>query len=351
MNSGTISRLLCSVLALCLSPLACDEETAPSCSGDGGDTISATDSASETATESVSETASETDTEIPMTAWDYENPTTLVWVPIDGGSFMQGTDSNYAHFYHETPAHEVTVPNFEIMKNAVTTSQYAQCVQAQVCVEPFLSVVGDNSAEDCNWLIRERDDHPVNCVDFPLAETFCSWIGGRLPTESEWEFAARSRGKDNEFPWGNEAPNCELSVIHYYEDGCGTGTTWPVCSKTMGNTEQGLCDMAGNVAEWVQDCWFDSYQGNPPRDGSAWDMPFCQCQVLRGGMYSASAARTRLRYCYPPSAGADDVGFRCARDAAANQHVVSFTEPLEYARHERVERMKHAAATQRSQGE
>jgi len=189
-------------------------------------------------------------------------------------------------------------------------------VQAQVCVEPKTYVETDDYLEKCNWLAWGREEHPLNCARFMYAETFCAWIGGRLPTESEWEFAARSRGKDNEYPWGNADPSCDLAVIKNEDgEGCGTGHTWPVCSKPLGNTEQGLCDMSGNVMEWVADCWFNSYEGNPPTDGSAWDMPFCDCQVRRGGAF-LGAIETRYRACDLPSSNDYIYGIRCARDAA-----------------------------------
>jgi len=256
------------------------------------------------------------DAGVPMTPGDYGDPTQLVWAQIDGGTFLQGSESTVGPaVYAETPAHEVTVPTFEMMKTEVTTSQYAQCVLAEVCEEPVVAY-GDGNAQNCNWLWWGREHHPVNCLYVYEASVYCAWLGARLPSESEWEYAARSRGQDNEYPWGDAEPSCDLAIINAgnYQYGCGLGHTWPVCSKTTGNTEQGLCDMAGNVKEWLPDCWHGSYYG-APTDGSVWAAGPCEDNVLRGGGYkhSMEGLRTRLRS-YNPSIGCSDAfGFRCAR--------------------------------------
>ena len=256
------------------------------------------------------------DAGIPMTPADYDAPTPLSWALLYGGTFLQGSESALSPAsYSETPAHDVTMPQFEMMTTEVTTSQYAQCVLADVCVEPLVAY-GDGSAKNCNWLVWGREDHPVNCVNVSEAEAYCAWIEARLASESEWEYAARSCGQDNEYPWGDEDPCCDLAVMNAIDtdDGCDLGHTWPVCSKPAGNTEQALCDMAGNVKEWVQDCWYRDYYG-APTDGSAWVVGSCEDNVLRGGGCSNLniGIRTRTR-AYNPSFGRGDyMGFRCAR--------------------------------------
>ena len=101
-------------------------------------------------------------------------------------------------------------------------------------------------------------------MDWDQAMNFAAWVGGNLPTEAQWEYAARSEGEDWIYPWGNEMATCEYSVM---DDGggwgCGEDRMRPVCSKPRGNTQQGLCDMAGNVYEWVQDAYQDNYYNAP----------------------------------------------------------------------------------------
>jgi formylglycine-generating enzyme required for sulfatase activity len=146
-------------------------------------------------------------------------------------------------------------------------------------------------------------------VDWNQAKTFSAWVGGRLPSEAEWEYAARSAGKDRKYPWGDEDATCERAVI----SGCGSATA-PVCSKPAGNTQQGLCDMAGNAWEWVQDWYHGSYNG-APTDGSAWESPTGSYRVGRGGSwnYPADIARSAYRGSLVPGFRNYYLGFRPAR--------------------------------------
>ena len=320
--------LLSLVAALCA---ACGDEGANSIdasAGDAGtdtdtDAGSDTDTDADTDTDSDSDASTDTDTDTnsdagpTMTPADYDYPTPLTWAQIDGGTYLQGSESSASPAdYSETPQHSVKLHTFQMMTTEVTTSQYAQCVLASVCAEPLVAY-GDGSAENCNWLVWGREHHPVNCVYIWEAEQYCAWIGARLPSESEWEYAARSRGEDNEYPWGDEAPTCDLAVMRSVDEGggCGLGHTWPVCSKPLGNTEQGLCDMAGNVQEWMPDCWYGDYYG-APNDGSVWAIGSCEDQVLKGGEYNNTniGFRTRGRDYSLSSGRSDYFGFRCVKN-------------------------------------
>ena len=187
--------------------------------------------------------------------------------------------------------------------------QYRQCVAAGACSAP-------DSGGTCNWTAAagQREDHPINCVDWDQARAFATWAGGRLPTESEWEFAARSRGLNHEYP-SNQAPNCNR--FHYSD--CDPRSTIAVGSRPNGNTAQGLQDMAGNVWEWVedQDCAYPS-----PADGSA-----ARCmdedRVRRGGGWqnmtqlvgvpTAHLLRAARRTSERPGRRHSSLGFRLAR--------------------------------------
>jgi formylglycine-generating enzyme required for sulfatase activity len=236
----------------------------------------------------------------------------IVWVPISGSTFMMG-GSEYSW---EGPIHEVTVPDFDMMKTEVAQSQYTTCVDAGVCTPQT-----DVGLANCNWSYSDRGNHPVNCVDWNNVSTFCQWVGGRLPSEAEWEYAARSSGMNYDFPWGNEPATCDYAVMdsdilwNSGNEGCGVNSTWEVCSKPDGNTSQGLCDMAGNVEEWVQDWYHDGYDG-APSDGSAWEDPPGNSRVTRGRSWKnghSSELQTVRRGHTSPALLSSEIGVRCAR--------------------------------------
>ena len=227
------------------------------------------------------------------------------WVAIPAGSFMMGSSSGDTW---EAPVHSVNVPAFEITRIEITLAQFRACHDSGYCWEPSTA-----AGAGCTWGTAGRDNHPINCMTWDDADNFCKWVGGRLPSEAEWEFAARGE-EGREYPWGNEAASCSYAIMN--EGGtasCGGEYTWPVCSKPAGNTPQGLCDMAGNVWEWVHDLWHDDYTG-APADGSAWDSPGLS-GVIRGGDFDTDAYQVRATYRYAAysSHGYIDMGFRCAR--------------------------------------
>jgi formylglycine-generating enzyme required for sulfatase activity len=237
------------------------------------------------------------------------SPGSLHWVALAGGTFQMGANNGDED---ETPIREVTVANFEMLEKEVTVSQFQDCVEAGACVVPR------SYDERCNWGEPGYGDHPVNCVSWPEAFDYCQWAGGRLPTEAEWEFAARSRGQDFDYPWGDEAPTCDKAVFNDRAPappgmGCGTRRTWEPCSRRAGNTHQGLCDMAGNLAEWVQDVYFGTYEG-APNDGTAREDRGSDRVIRGGGLNSdAWALRARDRDSDVANRRSYAVSFRCAR--------------------------------------
>ncbi len=243
----------------------------------------------------------------------------ISWVRIPGGSFNMGSNDGDDD---EKPVHRVTVSTFEMSKTEVTFKQYRACVSAGGCTPAH---VDDGTCWLWNGSKWEQgrlpssfqgDEQPVVCVDWEQAQAYARWADARLPTEAEWEYAARSGGQNWKYPWGNENATCDRAVMHESDNGCGRRSTWPVCSKPRGNTVQGLCDMAGNVWEWVQDWYHDSYNG-APTDGSAWEKPTGSNRVLRGGSwyYSARDVRAAFRSIVDPRIRNDNVGFRLARDS------------------------------------
>jgi formylglycine-generating enzyme required for sulfatase activity len=229
----------------------------------------------------------------------------LDWILVPGGTFDMGSDTGYPD---EQPVHAVTIPDLEMTKTEITVEQYRVCVDDGACTAL-------DTGSYCNWDEAGREDYPANCVDWYQAVDFCEWIGTRLPSEAEWEYAARSGGQNIEYPWGNQSPTCQYAVMDDGQNGCGLGGTWPVCSKTDGNTAQGLCDMSGNVWEWAQDWYHDSYTG-APTDGSAWESPAGDVRVVRGGSWSYNIIeylRAASRLWLDPTFRYHDVGFRCGR--------------------------------------
>jgi sulfatase modifying factor 1 len=223
----------------------------------------------------------------------------IEFIRIEGGSFQMGGEGEF----DGRPIHGVDVATFEMSKTEVTMGQYRQCVSAGACTEPsgrWENVPG------------VRENHPVTYVKWHQAKAFAEFADARLPTEAEWEYAAKSGGQDIVYPWGNEEPNCDR--LNFNE--C-VGDTTPVCTYATGNTAQGLCDMAGNVWEWVEDDRHGSYEGAPV-DGSAWvDNPRGSFRVLRGGswIYGAFSVRAAFRDFDDPSHTGVSPGFRLARSA------------------------------------
>jgi formylglycine-generating enzyme required for sulfatase activity len=165
-------------------------------------------------------------------------PAAPTFVPIAGGTFAMGPRES---------THEETVDDFQLMDREVTLGAYAGCVQSGACPPP-----GTNGAY-CSFSDLEFDaDLPVTCIEQADADAFCRYVGGRLPLQSEWEFAMRGGGADVLHPWGDDTPTCDLAIMR--GDGvigCGREEPWPGCSRNADRTSAGICDLAGNVREWT----------------------------------------------------------------------------------------------------
>jgi len=227
-------------------------------------------------------------------------------IKIPGGSFWMGCNEEFDDrcSSRALPYHKVTLSTYFIDKTEVTQSMYNECVLAGECDDP-----------EYDWDPIVTPNVPVIYVNWHQAKTFCEWSGKRLPTEAEWEKAAR--GDDGrKFPWGNEEPTCDHAIFGDLVDGCGNSEPADVCSKSpMGDSPYGLCDMAGNVKEWTSD-WYDAdyYKISPAEDPKGPDSGWCR--VVRGGVYYSSAndIRSTLRWeDYPPDESEQSLGFRCAK--------------------------------------
>ncbi len=221
-------------------------------------------------------------------------------VGLPAGNFRMG-DVNGS--VDEMPARVVHLTRaIAIDQTEVTVAAYRACVGAGACRAP--------AAEANNG-----DDHPVTNVDWTQARAYCAWAGKRLPTEAEWEYAARSAGQQSgAYPWGDRVADCSVAVMSAGGGGCGRSKTWPVCSKPAGNTQQGLCDMAGNVWEWVE----DAYDSNAYASAGDFDplVTHGEKRSVRGGAWTSDYPgylRSALRDFAVPSTRSDSTGFRCVK--------------------------------------
>jgi formylglycine-generating enzyme required for sulfatase activity len=228
--------------------------------------------------------------------------TAPVMVELRADSFTMGSGATSPRF-EERPRHRVRLSRFAISKHEVTFEQYDRFVQATGRARPA----------DEGW---GRGKRPVINVSWQDAVAYSQWLSAqtgahyRLPTEAEWEFAARA-GSNKRFWWGNEVGENHANCFDCRGQWSGSETA-RVGSYAM--SPFGLHDMAGNVMEWVQDCFQPGY-ANAPLDGSAVVTGDCSSRVVRGGSYSSPAdlLRSASRDKRAPGVQLDNLGFRVVR--------------------------------------
>lgn len=246
------------------------------------------------------------------------NYTDISWVMMPAGRFLLGCvtqddecldhekNAQYGKEHGKKQYEEQyeDVQSFNMMKTEVTVNMYKNCVDSGICKEPDDRAVN----ESCNWGYPERGDHPINCVDWYQAVTYCQFIGGRLPSAAEWEYAAKSAGRTQKYPWGDTPSQCTYAVMDEKGDGCGQEHTQTVCSKPAGNSTQGACDLTGNVWEWIANPYKTQIH-NAHRVYKTY-------QEARGGSWVDIS--TDLRASARLKASIDyrfhNIGFRCVQD-------------------------------------
>ncbi|HJN77819.1 MAG TPA: SUMF1/EgtB/PvdO family nonheme iron enzyme [Myxococcota bacterium] len=238
-------------------------------------------------------------------------------VEVPAATYLQGKGDAEPGPYgdewkeNEQPQHSVSVTAFSMDRTEVTEAQWAEFLNsiadaAQVFHHPLQPLEWDGEG------FRPLEGEvPVAYVSWYEAAAYCAWAGGRLPTEAEWELAAKGSESDDRYPWGADGASCELAVYFTNSTLCEPEPQ-PVGSRSpAGDSPAGLADMAGNVAEWVFDRYGDYgvedlVDPAGPTEGDY--------RVMRGGGFRDvdDSIRTTARWAVLPEKRSEGVGFRCA---------------------------------------
>jgi formylglycine-generating enzyme required for sulfatase activity len=223
----------------------------------------------------------------------------MVMVYVPGGTFQMGSnETDPVASPNESPQHAVTLDGYWIDQTEVSNAQYEICVGDGICQQS-----GHAQTEE-----YEGPDNPVVAVSWHNAVAYCEWAGATLPTEAEWEYAARGP-EGYIYPWGDDAPTQELCSF----DANNLGSS-PTGSFPAGASWCGALDMAGNAAEWTADWYDEGYYAESPSDNPTGPSTGDH-KVVRGGSWGHDQVGVRTTdrsYHIPPDHIYGVVGFRCA---------------------------------------
>ncbi|WP_199099916.1 SUMF1/EgtB/PvdO family nonheme iron enzyme [Dyella sp. ASV21] len=271
-------------------------------------------------------------------------------VVVPTGSFAMGAaDNEDGRQDAETPRHDVTISKgFALSRTAITVGQFREFVRASGYQPDSVKLGGASVYDEGSGAMRDdgsatwQDDYagkpadarmPVVNISWNDAKAYADWLSQRtgktyrLPSEAEFEYALRA-GTNSRYWWGDGVPSSKVENLTGGSDRSPSGRRWshafvgyrdgfwgPAPVMSFAPNPFGLYDMGGNVSEWVQDCWHDSYL-RAPRDGSAWVNPGCGVRVIRGGSWGSSPEQVRSAYRQGGDAGVRSgrVGFRVLRE-------------------------------------
>lgn len=245
-------------------------------------------------------------------------------VEIPAGSFKMGCNKDMEGSCSEdtVPVHDVSLSVYVMDKFEVPVELFELCIAENVCTndnadEPHYRT--SSESDRCNIGKPDRKNHPANCVTWHGAKAYCEWLGKRLPTEAEWENAAKS-GKVQIYPWGNTpAASCDNTVMLENAGGCVSKITLPIGSKPSGASEQGIYDLSGNVAEytgdWYEKKFYSTEEASKADTQGPAEPEKDKYKVIRGGsyIYGESHARSSYRGSAKLDDPAIDFGFRCVK--------------------------------------